>query len=521
MTRRPVLVIALDGYEPSLADEMAAQGLLPAFKALGEKGARFDLEHGAEAKRTGLAAEHFATALDPDAAARWSAVDFDPRRYEVTQHPTARAPFPASLGARTVVFDAAYFDLNLAPSVRGVVNWGAHDPGVAANARPLSLQQEIAGRFGRYPAGEWIYGFVWPSPERTARMAHDLERAVDLRADIAHWLLKDRLPDWDLGVVMVSECHSAIEALWHGVDPTHPLHGHASAKAAGEGVRGVYLAIDRLIGKLCAAFPDAAIVLFSMHGMGSNDSDVASMALLPELLYRQAFGKPYMRDAPWPPEATAPELAEHVSWHDAMMGLVPDGRSLVRRARDRLAGPGLAPLEWMPAARYRRFWPRMPAFALPSFYDGRIRLNVVGREARGMVPIEGYETALDGLEALLEACVATGSGEPVVRSITRSRHGDPRELAASDADIIVVWRNGPLGLEHPKLGRIGPLPWRRTGGHSGVHGMAIVSDPRAGRGRNGLCSAFDVAPTILDLLNERPGAPMSGASMLARETLAD
>ena len=36
--------------------------------------------------------------------------------------------------------------------------------------------------------------------------------------------------------------------------------------------------------------------------------------------------------------------------------------------------------DWVPASRYRSHWATMRAFALPSMYDGRIRLNLRGRE---------------------------------------------------------------------------------------------------------------------------------------------
>ena len=53
---------------------------------------------------------------------------------------------------------------------------------------------------------------------------------------MARWLLAERLPEWSLGMVVVSELHSAIEALWHGIDPDHPLHGLPSSLNARNGV---------------------------------------------------------------------------------------------------------------------------------------------------------------------------------------------------------------------------------------------------------------------------------------------
>src|SRR5262249_15009494 len=157
------------------------------------------------------------------------------------------------------------------------VHWGAHDAGVGAQCAPASLRQEIDARFGGYPAERYIYGFVWPSPDRSRAMAQALARAVETRAAICGWLFGERLPEWDLAMVVVSEFHSAIEALWHGIDRGHPLHGVPSARAARNGILGVYEATDRMVGGLCDRFADARVVVFSMHGMGPNESDVATM----------------------------------------------------------------------------------------------------------------------------------------------------------------------------------------------------------------------------------------------------
>jgi predicted AlkP superfamily phosphohydrolase/phosphomutase len=46
----------------------------------------------------------------------------------------------------------------------------------------------------------------------------------------------------------------------------------------------------------------------------------------------------------------------------------------------------------------------MPAFALPSFYDGRIRINLRGRERRGIVDPSRYEQTCAELETLLREC---------------------------------------------------------------------------------------------------------------------
>jgi predicted AlkP superfamily phosphohydrolase/phosphomutase len=522
MTR--VLMIGLDGFEISLAEAMMKEGRLPHLRRLRDESARFALDQGI-AKYSGLAWEEVSSGLSPDDGGRWSAVTFDPSTYSVCQPLTTARPFAADLPVKTVVFDLPYCDLTKSARLRGISNWGAHDPGVATACSPPELQAEFDARFGRYPAQRWIYGFSWPSVARTKTLGEALVRAVEMRAEAARWLLAERLPDWDLGVVVVSEPHSATEPLWHGVDATHPLHAVESAAASAEALNRIYDAVDALVGHLATAFPDAALLIFAMHGMGANDADVPAMALLPELLYRHAFGRAYMREPQWTAVLPngMPLLAEDEDWGTALERLVPRPKKpgrWERRIRRWLGGkkekrPPDSELAWMPAARYARFWPKMKAFALPSYYDGRIRINLAGREKNGRVSPADYAAACRELSDLLSACSDPLSGGPAVRAI-RFAEKDPMSIDPWEADLYVDFEPAVVGFAHPKHGTIGPVPMRRTGGHTGAHGFLYLKAAGIEPGEGGDASAFDVVPTAIDLLDAAGGDGLSGRSVLTR-----
>ncbi len=520
-----VLAIGLDGFEITLAERFVSEGLMPHFERITARSLRARLDHGAD-KFSGLAWEHVSGGRAPSDGARWSAVTFDKARYTARQQDTLYRPFLADLALRSVVADLPYCDLGAAPNVQGFTGWGAHDPGVQPACRPESLRTEIEQRFGAYPAPEWIYGFCWPSSERTRRASEALTRAVNVRSEATRWLLGERLPEWDLAVAVVSETHSAIEPLWHGVDASHPLHGLPSAAQAAAGLRDVYRATDNLIGTMAAAFPDATLVLFAMHGMGINNADVPAMALLPELLHRYAFGRPHMKQGRWTGRLSdgTPLLGEHETWEQAVADIVPlgtevDDRRVLRRlldrvtgaprARARIATDDPAAMAWMPATRYQSFWPAMRAFALPSFYDGRIRVNLAGRESRGIVQPSEYRSTVDALVKLLEECRDAITGERVVEEIIR-HDGDPALVGPSQADLTIMWRGSALGLTHRSFGTIGPVPWRRTGGHSGAHGILHVSGQDIPVGDAAPASSFDVVPTLVALTGATPPPNLSG-----------
>jgi len=252
------------------------------------------------------------------------------------------------------------------------------------------------------------------------------------------------------------------------------------------------------------------------------------MALLPELLYRSAFGTPYMHDLSYPssmPDGT-PLLDENAFWDTVMLSGVPKyqpparfsdrlrngiarftGLNVFNRGRASSSG-----IDWMPAARYAQFWPRMPAFALPAFYDGRIRFNIAGREAQGIVSLRDYEMACNQMIESLDQCRNLLNGKKAIAEIHRPKQ-DANSVGASEADLYVEWESAPLGLKHPRLGSIGPLPYRRTGGHTGAGGFLFINGSGGISGDHGVASSFDVVPTILDLLGEGQHLGISGITL--------
>ncbi|MEM9999794.1 MAG: alkaline phosphatase family protein [Pseudomonadota bacterium] len=532
MTDRRVIAIGLDGFELSIAEAMMKDGRLPRLKKLDKTATRYLLDHG-DARETGLAWEHFATGQEPDGYERWSAVEFDPSTYTAVQAPTRSEAFLSEVEIPTVAFDVPYMQLKGTAALRGMANWGAHDPGVAQHANPSGLTDEIFDKFGDYPAKRYIYGFVWPDPDAAEDMASSMIEAMEKRTEITSWLLKERLPDWTLAITVVAELHSVAEALWHGIDENHPLHGQPSAAAARRGVEGVYEATDRMIARLQDEHPDAELVIFSMHGMGPNRADIASMCLLPEVMYRRSFGRPYLHARKdW--TGPCPQLGVGEDWNDAVnkqLGIV-DPRTqergfLAKMARrtnrflDRKAGRKVpASLGWMPAARYAPFWPKMDAFALPAFYDGQIRVNLIGRERAGRVSAENYPAFLDGLEETLLALRDPYTGEQAVAAVDRPLKDDPFAKTETRCDLKIMWTQNSYALEAAGIGRVGPVPQRRTGGHTGAHGYALIDGKDRQMLNAGVVSSFDMVPTILNLAGIKLTGRVAGQSLVVEPTAA-
>jgi predicted AlkP superfamily phosphohydrolase/phosphomutase len=515
-----VLMLSLDGFDM----ETALGFGLPTLDRLASTAAHGRLDSGTT-YLTGLAGEQLSNGLHPAEGGRQSAVSFDPETYTVSQEIPSLPP--AFGGVDTVVLDPCYFDLGRTPeTVRGIVDWGCHDPGGPPQQRPDSLRDEIIDRFGEYPARTWLYGFPWPTSDGCRAMAGDLVRAVQVRSAIARWLLTERFTDWQLAVVNVAEGHSASEGFFHGADPDHPLAGHASAPAARAGIREVYRAIDTLVAEMLDALPDVLTIVFSPHGMGTSNSDVPSMLLLGEVLARWSGRVTPALAFPVDDDGVA-MLGPDDSWNDAMWRAL-DGRSTptsrtslprwirsrAQARRRRSIAPGV---DWMPLVRHQASWPTMRAFALPSYNDGRVRVNLRGRESRGCVDPSEYESLLDDVESLLRACRDPATGESLVRSVDRPLD-DPLTATDDSADLIVHWQGSTSALEHDRLGRIGPVPARRTGGHTSPYGAVFISGPGIGAVDLGDHSPFDLLPTAFELTGCTSPWPLSGRAFAVPST---
>jgi hypothetical protein len=130
-----------------------------------------------------------------------------------------------------------------------------------------------------------------------------------------------------------------------------------------------------------------------------------------------------------------------------------------------------------------------------------------------VVSPERYETVRDDIVGLLHACRDPLRNESPIDQVYYSGKA-PFAIGPTEADLYVIWRGSPLGLVHPQLGRIGPIPYRRPGGHTGAWGFAYLAGQGFEPCDGGTASAFDMVPTIIDLLDERPAPSVSGRSLL-------
>jgi predicted AlkP superfamily phosphohydrolase/phosphomutase len=527
--KTPVVAIGLDAADPVLLERYMEAGRLPVLSELRARGAyarltTFDYCR-AEASNT-----TFLTGCSPAKHGYWSPFRFK-TDYTVETTPYEFADYQPFYGLgsgyRVAVFDMPQSKLSDKVSGIQVLGWGAHSPRCASHSSPPDVFDEIVARHGVHPTFKKDDVHSMGDQAAMARLKEGLETGIERRVSASVDLLGRE--KWDLFLTYFSEIHSGQHYFWHLSHPDHPLYAYFATPGQ-DPLLELVQAVDRGIGRIVdAAPPDARIVVFSDHGMESNTTDVPSTVFLPELLYRLAYPGKYglaKGTAGAPPPVIKPKANR--SWRSTLYGLKHDRNPLTRWLRQHLDTswfhyrvekrlgmnsvplcPDDCPLGAQPPMWYHPAWRGMKAFALPSFSEGYVRLNVRGREAFGIVDPQDYEAECAGVSAEIMRLTDARTGKPAVKRVVRTRVA-PRGPAVdgerpSDADLIVIWDGVPIDVvDHPTAGRIGPVPFKRSGSH--VHrGFLMAAGPGIGAGaRLPEAHALDIPATILALV----GAPI-------------
>lgn len=559
---RRVLAIGLDACSWPLVERLGAAGRVPALTRFASLAGVAEVR-GASAYRAELSWTTFLSGRTPQENRYWGTVAYDPATYATRElGALAVEPFYARLGVDVVAVDVPH--AVPWPGVAGaqVVAWGAHSPQHRPACDPPGLLDDLLERIGPHPAFDADSEPGWHSGRYQEELCAALALGAQRRADLVVGLL-ERVPGWRLALTVFSEPHAAGHHLWHGVDPAHPAAALPGAGAAGRRLAGVYDAVDRAIGRLLdAAGPDTIVVVFSVHDTVANANDLPALYLVPELLHRDAHGWGRLRAAGGPAQATLGAVPPAVVLPppDEAIGTAverahrshrgpgpspPDAvdrlRDVVRRHRPRrplppwrqltapaaevrtapgeppeATDPGATdpagatdgrPLDYLGTARYQRFWPSQALFALPTFSDTHLRVNVVGREGRGVVPPERYGALLDAWTVRLEALRDGRDGRPAVAEVRRTRPGAPGDpfAAGPPADLVVRFARPTDLLEDRDQGRLGPLPFLRTGEH-GPTGFVRVRDPRGPVRLGQRLDPGALGGLLRDLLGDLPAA---------------
>ncbi len=389
------------------------------------------------------------------------------------------------------------------------------------------------------------YGCWWDKAY-FQRITTGLKSSIAIRTEICRDILKQ--DDWDLFLTVFGESHTASHDFWHLSQPDNPLYADKSDRN-NDPMLSAFQDMDKAIGEIVAAAPDnASVVVFAVHGMGNNVTDMYSMTFLPEVLYRYSFPGKYgiakgKLGRKCPPMEINPKRK---SWSGEVWQRRYDPNPLKRtlmpwtpsKFDDYLnAGPTPAlaspyelrkqgtALNWMPAMWYSPVWSQMKAFALPAFAAGDIRINLKGRESEGIVDVADYDSVCEEITQLLHRMKHRRTGKPIVQDVVRTRtHANALSCESSlpEADLVVIWEEQPSDVvDSPDFGRIGPVTYYRSGGHR-ANGFLMAKGPNIDPGSTiENAQAIDIGPTIHELMGVSPpfkcdGRPLFSNAMVGQ-----
>ncbi|MGH7325708.1 MAG: alkaline phosphatase family protein [Candidatus Rokuibacteriota bacterium] len=486
MGRSKIVFIGIDAADKDLILDWASSGLMPTFRRLLERGTS-----GVIANPPGLYVgavwPSFWTGQSPGHHGRYcysqlktGSYDF----YSVNPTDTKGTPFWDHLtraGRRSAIIDVP--KTSPSPRIHGIqiVDWGTHDPELGFCTSPPSLGSEVQARFGPHPVRQCDQ-FVRRNDLGDLREA--LLLGVERKeAMLLHFLAEG---EWDLFVGVFAESHCAGHQFWSIRDPLHPRHDPALARALGDPLQDVYVAIDRALGRLLAEVDEQTTVfVMASHGMGPHYDGTF---LLDEMLRR-------LQAEPTTP-ASRRRMAQvaEIVWH-TLPGRLRRWLKPARTRAKRALGNAVTRLD-PGASRY---------FQVPNndVYGG-IRINLVSREPNGRVrPGHEYEAFSDALTKDLLAFINLDTGKPLVRQVLRTADLYTGARLHDLPDLLVEWdRDAPITRIHsPKTGTIeGVFRGTRSGDHK-AEGLFVATGLGISAGR--LASPVTntrFAPTIATLL---------------------
>jgi predicted AlkP superfamily phosphohydrolase/phosphomutase len=475
--RLRVLAIAIDAFEEQLLRRALAEGLMPALADLVGRGRSFELRSQAWLG-SGSLWPSFVTGTPPSAHGTYGEWQWQPRTMSVRRY-SARGLTPFWLKLLDRGIPIGLLDVPFAPFLgfeQGfeVNEWGAHDKLVGQlHASPSRVRDILASRDPHPYAGNLLLA-QGPQDERNLESIFERARSgITARGRLAETLLGEFRPE--LAIVVFPELHDAGHFLWHTLDTGFLAPDRLTSTAASQWIPALLREIDQQIAVLMKLVPDdASTLVFSLHGM---ELCPGIPTLHSRLLETEGYAHRTTLTSRKPAEQAAALFAFAKRHGPRWLREIYRRRAHVT-TRIRLAQPTM---------QQQYEWSRTRAFALPSDQHGWIRINLQGREARGIVTPDSYDDLCQTLEGRLME-LKTREGAPVVRQVHIPARDGADPLTLRLPDVTINWN--PPALEHslePTQAKLAsPMEGTNRTGHHTSNAFCIATGPAAGLLHDGM-----------------------------------
>jgi hypothetical protein len=359
-----------------------------------------------------------------------------------------------------VVLDVPYtFPVFLKHGVE-ISDWGTH-----GQTRPLATNRpdvrQFLRKFGPSPIGRETP--VRKTPAQLHNIHKTLLRSVDRKCDLMLALMKRF--DWDVFIATFGELHRGGHLFYNESDA---LEGSPETP-----LLEIYRKIDRGLAHICEAIDlqRTTVIFFSVHGMmrdfGQNHLVKPLMDRLNQLFLKRHWGY----------DAAAAKTGGFVGW---LRKTVPSRLqySIGKSSPDRLR-------HWVVEREIVGGvdWSRTPGFSLRTDVRAELRLNLVGREAKGILEpnsalTEAYITSLS--RAFLELR-DRDTGDLLVDELVPIQELFRGERSHALPDFSITWRPAPLArrVVSPEIGEVEAEALGARGGDHTDFGFVSVAPSAA------------------------------------------
>jgi predicted AlkP superfamily phosphohydrolase/phosphomutase len=379
-----------------------------------------------------------------------------------------------------------------------ICGWGAEYPAWKQSSWPPNLINDMISKFGKHPLeGEYRLSIKPESPDEYDDFISKLLTGLERKGKISEYILKQE--KWDFFLTMFPETHWAMHLLWQVFDKDHPAHNPEVTKKVENIFLETFKAIDNWIGRFIEIYPEADFIVFSGSGMGPN---YCGWHLLPEILVRLGLGPSNKKET------------DKIKPINKFLPSKKWGAYRIRKVEDTLSIKAIETLRriiprrlWDKWTRTILFagtdWENSKAFSLPNDNAGAIRINLKGREPKGIVePGEEYNSLCKFISEELSQLINVDTGKTAIEEVIRIDEIFSGDNINDLPDLIIKWKgDAPIrGLQSPKVGSVyGENPERRSGGHRSIS-FFIGAGPNFPEEKSvDQISIMDIAPTILHL----------------------
>ena len=433
MTAR-LVVLCVDGADDDLLVELAETGRMPALGQLVGRGTTVTMETPGDIFDLGVW-PMLVTGQPPGNHALAHFLEFEAPTMGVhVRRETELEPFWLHLperGGGVVALDVPEIHPTADWEAEGTCCWHGYAPPHPALITSKRLRRALSP-LGPPPE--------LTSPRRPASAAEEDQVAAMLGRAVAFQARAALLAGGGSHTLCIGfqQHHAVVHWLGH-----HYLadHWHRPGPMRPELALSTYDALDAALGRIIGAHEDANIaVVVARGGRPANHAP----ALLDGLLERAGLQVRRAGDG-ITSAATRKPLALR------LLQRIPEER------RSQLASH-LPPFLLNPllARQFRAqfAWDRTSVFNLPAWDAGLIRLNVVGREAFGILPPADYEPTIEEVTKLVRETVNADTGLPLAADVVRLRRAFPGTNDEVWPDLAVVWAGDRPAhrARHPHLG---------------------------------------------------------------------